>query len=119
VSGNTFTIIARRALVVGPDSGRIAITGNNFANSFRGGSVKREDAATGIELENTTDITVSGNVFAGLAASAVQVTGTCHHLVIAGNTMSELFRGETKGPAVELGTTQDAVIGDNAVEPTK
>jgi hypothetical protein len=118
VSGNTFTIVAQRALVVGPASGRIAICGNNFANSFRGDTVKREDAATGVELENTTDITVSGNVFAGLAAGAVRVTGECPRLVIAGNTMSKLFRGaEAKGPALELGTSRDAVVTDNAIEP--
>ena len=41
VSGNTFTIIAKRALVVGPNSGRITITGNNFSNSYIGGRSPR------------------------------------------------------------------------------
>jgi hypothetical protein len=37
VSANTFTIVAQRALVIGPNSGRITITGNNFSNSHIGG----------------------------------------------------------------------------------
>ena len=42
VSANTFTIMATDALRIGPDSGRIVVTGNNFANSYVGpGAVRR------------------------------------------------------------------------------
>ena len=34
VSDNVFTIVKQRALVIGPNSGRITVTGNNFSNSF-------------------------------------------------------------------------------------
>ncbi len=36
VSANTFTIVKRHALVIGPESGRITVTGNNFSDSTIG-----------------------------------------------------------------------------------
>ena len=75
VSANVFTIVKQRALAIGPNSGRITVTGNNFSNSFIGqGQVKRasnDRAAAGILLEGTQDITVTGNLFSGLSTEAV------------------------------------------------
>ncbi len=116
VSANTFTIIAQQSLVIGPNSGRITVTGNNFSNAHIGGKVKRDDPAGGILLNNTADVTITGNIFTGLAGSAIKANGDCERVLLSGNIMSDLFRHEPKQPkAFDLGTTK-AVIGDNITE---
>jgi hypothetical protein len=116
VSANTFTIVAQRALVIGPGSGRITVTGNNFSNSHIGGTVKREDRATGILLNGTSDIAISGNIFTGLAEQAVKAEGSCRRIVLTGNVMSDLSRSDPgKYPALDLGDAE-TVVGQNAVE---
>ena len=106
VSANTFTITAVRALTVGPNSGRITITGNNFSDSYIGGKSRRvgkPNAATGIVLQGTTDIVVSGNIFSGLAGSAVTADAQCRRVAIVGNVMTELNRATTeKRPGLDL-----------------
>jgi len=78
VSANTFTILKKDALRIGPESGRIAVTGNNFSNSYIGqGDVKRKAgdlAAAGMVLDGASDIAISGNIFAGVRPKAVEVT---------------------------------------------
>ena len=53
VSANTFTILKERALFIGPESGRIAVSGNSFCNSdIGGGEVRRgtnDLAAAGVD----------------------------------------------------------------------
>ena len=79
VSANTFTIVKASALRIGPASGRITVTGNNFSSSYIGeGNDKRTPAdrsAAGIVLESTSDIAISGNLFSGLSTKAVVVEG--------------------------------------------
>lgn len=79
VSANTFTINKMDALKIGPGSGRITVTGNNFSNSYLGeGKVKRADkdlAASGITLAGGTDLTISGNLFASVRPRAVALDG--------------------------------------------
>ena len=79
VSANTFTIVKAAALRVGPASGRITVTGNNFSSSYIGeGKDKRTPAdrsAAGIVLTGTSDIAISGNLFSGLSTKAVVVEG--------------------------------------------
>ncbi|MBT6154746.1 MAG: right-handed parallel beta-helix repeat-containing protein [Planctomycetaceae bacterium] len=79
VSANTFTIMKTHALRIGPGSGRITVTGNNFSNSYVGdGKVRRgtEDlAAAGMTLEGTSNVTVSGNLFADVKPKAVSAEG--------------------------------------------
>ncbi|HID78094.1 MAG TPA: hypothetical protein EYP56_19135 [Planctomycetaceae bacterium] len=122
VSANTFTINAVRALVVGPRSGRITITGNNFSDSYIGQTTRREgkpNPATGIQLEGTTDIVISGNLFAGLAEEAVRADGECRRIVITGNIVTAVNRavpeGQRKPPAVNLAQPA-AVRGHNLIE---
>lgn len=77
VSANTFTLMKADAVRIGPDSGRIAVSGNNFCNSFVGdGKVRRgtdDLAAAGVVLDNTRDVGMSGNVFSGLTTKAVTI----------------------------------------------
>jgi len=115
VSANTFTMVTPRAVFVGPDSGRITITGNNFSNAHIGGKVKRDDAATGVVLEATSDVVVSGNIFTGMQQGAVRADKQCRRIAITGNVMADLNRGDTaKRPPLDLGGAQ-AVVGHNVV----
>jgi hypothetical protein len=78
VSANTFTIVKKNALRIGPGSSRITVTGNNFSNSFIGDGEKRQkvdSAAAGIVLASTREIAITGNVFSGLTTKAVTLEG--------------------------------------------
>ncbi len=94
VSANSFTINATDGLRIGPGSGRITITGNNFANSYVGADKlkrgKDDLAAAGLKLEGTTDITISGNLFAGVRPKAVEIAGQpSQRVVFEGNTVTD------------------------------
>jgi parallel beta-helix repeat protein len=127
ISANTFTIVPNLAVRVGPQSGRIAITGNNFSNSFIGGrTIRPEDYkadpprisyATGVALESTSDITITGNIFTGLTEEAVKTTGRCRRVVIAGNVAADLGRrAGAKLPAFHLPAADEVMLGNNSVE---
>jgi len=94
VSANTFTILKSNALRIGPRSGRIAVGGNNFSNSFIGeGSLRRNTddlAAAGLVLDSTEDIAISGNVFAGLTEKAVTLVGESQGIVFANNVLRDV-----------------------------
>lgn len=95
VSANVFTIVKQRALAIGPNSGRITVTGNNFSNSFIGqDKVKRSPddlAAAGIFLQGTQDITVTGNLFAGLSTQALSLGDIkSKRIVISNNVITDL-----------------------------
>jgi hypothetical protein len=116
VSANTFTIVAQRALAIGPNSGRITVTGNNFSNAHIGGKVKREDRATGILLEGTSDIAITGNVFTGLAEEAIKSKGDCERIVVVGNVMSECSRSAPgEHPPLDVIAT-DSAISHNVIK---
>ena len=79
VSANTFTISGPDALSIGPGSGRITVTGNNFSNSYLGdGKVRRaanDLTAAGMVLEGTSDVTVVGNLFSSVRPKALTIKG--------------------------------------------
>lgn len=115
VSANTFTINPAWSLRISAKSGRIAVTGNNFSNSFLGaGKTRRlEDYsvewpnkgyAAGLLIDGATDIAVSGNVFAGLIEEAVRATPGSQRIVLIGNVATDLGRktGHTE-PAFAIG----------------
>ncbi|MBN1342284.1 MAG: right-handed parallel beta-helix repeat-containing protein [Phycisphaerae bacterium] len=92
VSANTFVLNYVRGIVVGPEAGRITITGNNFCNSYIGKGIKRrkdDDAGEGVLLKGTNDIAITGNVFSGMAREAIRAEGQCKRIVIVGNTVVE------------------------------
>jgi len=79
VSANTFTIVKKHALRIGPDSGRITVCGNNFSDSYIGrDKVKRQPndtAAAGLTLEGAADVAVVGNLFSSVAPKALATEG--------------------------------------------
>jgi hypothetical protein len=90
VSANTFTIVPQRAVTIGPDSGRITVSANNFSDSYIGDAEKREvndQAASGIVLNGASDIAISGNLFSGLDGEAVVTDGTGAARVLFGNNV--------------------------------
>ncbi len=91
VSANTFTIVKQDALYIGPKSDRLTVTGNNFSNSYIGeGKSKRgteNESASGIVLEGTKQIVISGNVFAGLTTKAVQMRGARSKQIVFANNL--------------------------------
>jgi hypothetical protein len=99
VSANTFTIVPKRALVVGPGSGRITVTGNNFSDSYLGkGREKRQGkdrAAGGIILDSTAEIAITGNLFSGLDTKAIDYDPkACRQIVLSGNLITDCADGE-------------------------
>src|SRR5262249_5971256 len=91
VSANTFTIVKKNALVIGPSSSRITVTGNNFSDSsIGGGAFKRgtdDLEASGITLKGTSDVAVSGNVFSGVTPKALAVEGSPSRRVLFSNNV--------------------------------
>jgi hypothetical protein len=91
VSANTFTIIAADALRIGPSSGRITVTGNNFSNSYIGeGKVRRSTndmKASGLTLVGTSNVAVSGNLFADVEPKALAVDGKASRKVLFANNV--------------------------------
>ena len=79
VSANAFTIMGSDALNIGPKSGRITVTGNNFSNSYIGDDkIKRsadDRTAAGMVLDGTSGITVVGNLFSGVRPKALTAKG--------------------------------------------
>ncbi len=79
ISANAFTIMGSDALNIGPKSGRITVTGNNFSNSYIGdGKTKRsanDQTAAGMVLDGASGITVVGNLFSGIRPKALTTKG--------------------------------------------
>jgi hypothetical protein len=93
VSANTFTIMGKDALHIGPESGRITVAGNNFSDSFIGmDQTKRvEDLnAGGMVLEGTSDICVVGNLFSSVRPKAIEARGQASERVnVSGNVFTD------------------------------
>lgn len=89
ISANTFTIMKTDAVRIGPGSGRITVTGNNFSDSYIGDDrVKRQPndrAAGGLVLDSTTDVVVTGNLFSGLQPRAITLSGESTGLTFSAN----------------------------------
>jgi parallel beta-helix repeat protein len=95
VSANTFTISGPDALSIGPNSGRITVTGNNFSNSYIGdGKLKRgtnDLVAAGMVLNGTSDVTVVGNLFSSVRPKALRVEGqTSESVLFADNVLVDV-----------------------------
>tara|TARA_R110002111_G_scaffold234274_3_gene295305 strand:- start:25343 stop:26626 length:1284 start_codon:yes stop_codon:yes gene_type:complete len=115
VSANTFTLLAADALKIGPKSGRITVTGNNFSNSYIGhGQVKRRTddlKAAGLTLDKTCGVTVSGNLFSSVGPKAVQVIEPTTHVIFGDNLLIDVESDHEK--------LKDSVIKNNLVAPAE
>jgi hypothetical protein len=120
VSANTFTIDAVRALVIGPASGRITVTGNNFSDSFVGETSRREgkpNLATGIILQGTADVVISGNLFSGLDQHAVKADADCRRISVTGNLVMEVHQGSGQRlPPIDLGGADESICEQNIIK---
>ena len=100
VSANAFTIMGSDALNIGPKSGRITVTGNNFSNSYIGEDKTRRSAndlaAGGMVLDGTSGITVVGNLFSGLRPKALAVEGKPKNVVFADNVLIDVSSDHKK-----------------------
>lgn len=128
VSANTFVLVHSNSVLVTSNSGRHTITGNNFSNSYIGeGKDKRpaehknpmsRDEATGILLQSTSDIVISGNQFSGLSGQAVVSEGVSQRVSVTGNIISDWGRKlSKKKSAIDLGRAQFSLERDNLVSP--
>lgn len=94
VSGNAFPIVRRHALIIGPASARIAVTGNSFTDSTIGPGEERrlegDRQAGGVVLDGTRDIALSGNVFSGVRPKAVEVRGKVQRVTFDGNVLVDV-----------------------------
>ncbi len=95
VSANTFTIVKKDAVRIGPASSRITVTGNNFSNSYIGENKQKrqkvDSEAAGIVLNSTSDIAISGNSFAGLTTPAMVWEGEpSQRVLFLGNLLTDL-----------------------------
>jgi hypothetical protein len=98
VTGNSFPIVHQRALVIGPASDRIAVTGNAFSDTSIGeGKTRRpveQDPAGGIVLEGTSDVAISGNLFSGLKSNALTLEGSpSRRVLFSNNVLSQVKPG--------------------------
>jgi hypothetical protein len=101
VSANTFTISGPDALTIGPNSGRITVTGNNFSNSYLGeGKVKRaanDLTAAGMVLDGTSDVTVVGNLFSSVRPKALTIKGKpSKRVLFSDNVLVDVSSDHTK-----------------------
>jgi hypothetical protein len=94
VAANAFTIMKTDALRIAAGSGRTAVTGNSFSNSYIGeGKVKRgtEDlAAAGVVLAGATDLAISGNTFSSVAPQALAADKATRRVAFTGNVLTEV-----------------------------
>jgi parallel beta-helix repeat protein len=127
ISANTFTIAHQFSVRVGKESGRLTISANNFCNTHIGGKDKRPaesktpmgiDEGTGLVLEDTADIAITGNNFGGLSTAAVRTEGKCQRLIISGNIVTDCGRKLAKDQPL-IGTAENSIIKDNIVAPAR
>jgi hypothetical protein len=116
VSANTFTLMTEPALKIGELSGRVAVTGNNFCNSYIGeGKVKRNTndlMAAGIQLQSTNNIAISGNVFSSLQTKAVALSDSQSKSVLFSNNVLVDVESEHASLAEEQSNN---IIGSNVI----
>lgn len=120
VSANTFTINDRFGVHIGPQAGRIPVSGNSFCDSHHGEAARRkelENFGGGIILEGTSDVAISGNTFTGLSRDAVSADQACRRIVFQGNLVCGANPLAEAGRAqVKLEAAADVVTQGNLVE---
>lgn len=112
-------------IVLDRDCYGITLSANVIAHHQGGGKTKRpiehanpiqRDGATGILLQSTSDIVISGNQFSGLIGPAIRNEGKSKRLSVSGNIVTDMKQsanGKTK--AFSLGKPSSSVAKDNIV----
>lgn len=126
ISGNTFPLVHADSIRAGRDSGRLTISGNSFSNSYIGGGRSKRppahqnpmhhdhDAGTGILLDGTTDVAITGNTFGGLTTPAVTAKNRCQRLLITNNIVVDVNRGApARTKSIDTGDAKDSIVKDN------
>jgi len=129
ISANTFTLLHTNSIYIGPRSGRLTITGNNFCNSYIGqGAIRRKvdrekdkrsiqwDIGNGITIDGAADIVISGNVFSGMDREAIRGTDGARRILVNGNIFTDLHRHSKPGKAAEF-PGSDTIIQENNLFP--
>ncbi len=127
ISANTIVLAHLFGVRSGPESGRLTMTGNNFCNSYIGGKIKRladspqamqRDAGSGIVLDGTREIVISGNQFSGLGTPAVTTSNACQQIVLHGNLATECGKLSKEGePWFDLRAVDNSVAEGNLPKP--
>ena len=114
VTGNSFPIVWKNALVVGPGCGNNTIVGNTFSDTYIGDSkTKRpldKEFASGITLKGAFDTNISGNTFVGLNTKALTVEGDPSRRIIFSNNILKGVESD-HDKLVESQTTGNIVSG--------
>ncbi len=127
ISANTFVLTHDFAVKLSGKSGRITFTGNNFCNTYIGaGKDKRPtdgkkpmqiDIGTGIILEGSQHVVISGNSFSGLEAGAVKGTGECSAILVCNNIITDLNRRtDPPAQAIDLGNATKSIVQGNLID---
>lgn len=123
VSANTFTIVKKDALRIGPASSRITVTGNNFSSSFIGDAKDKrttnDRSAAGIVLAGTSEIAISGNLFSGLTTDAVTWEGEPSQRVLFANNVVMDVKQQRRQPGQEYLGTDNLETGPTTPAPGK
>lgn len=113
VSANTFTLMKTHALRIGPESGRIAVSGNSFCDSYIGeGAVRRkvgDQQAGGLLIDGANHVGVTGNVFSSLTPHALAVGEQASRVLFANNIVIDA--------TLQEGQLKDSVVKDNLTTP--
>lgn len=104
ISANTFTINKEHGLLIRSGSGRIAVSGNSFSDSYIGDDQVKRRAndlnAAGITLDGCAEILVSSNLFSGISpGKAFTLKSAPVNIKFEGNMIvdSESDHGELDG----------------------
>lgn len=112
VTGNSFPLVWTKALVVGPNSDRITISGNTFSDSAIGDGKRiravEKEPSSGILLDSTSDVVITGNLFSGLQTKGLELAGKPSRRVsFTGNVLADVDSDHEK--------LVDSQVGNNVV----
>jgi parallel beta-helix repeat protein len=124
VSANTIVLAHKFGVRVSKDSGRHAISGNSFTNTYIGGGLDKRpaegptpmhiDEGSGIFVDGGQDCAITGNTFTGLSTMAVWATKGSAGLLVASNVCHDCARKLPKdSPWIDLDSSRDSLIKDN------
>ena len=80
----------------------------------KGETLWHNDEGTGVVLNETQSVVITGNIFTEMSREAVKSAGKCERIIVLGNIFHDLTRrSEKKFPAIDLPGALDTVVQDN------